>query len=110
MSTSDDIAIVGVLVAMISLGVAIASNRLADRQIKQLQSAVNLFTKVTETFETEVQSLKEEVMLLRNKTDISQDSLVKAETEKQRLAQKERELTWRQLKDIGRAWKWWTEQ
>lgn len=96
--------------AVVSLVVAIASNWLASKQIKQLQEAVNLFTIVTETFETEVQSMKEEVRLLRSKTNISQDSLTKAEIEKQRLAQKEREQTWKQLKDIGRAWKWWTKQ
>ena len=103
---SDEVAAAGVVVAIVSLAITLGSYIQASRQIKELQIAVGLFKKVTESFDSEVQLLREDVGLLRDKVNTTQDSQLKIVVEKEKLAQREKELAWRRLKDAGKAWKW----
>lgn len=110
MSFSEIVSFVGVGIAAGSMIIAYYSSRQANRQIVQLQQAITLFHKATQTYDNEVVSLKKEIDLRKNKLGFADDILIRAEVEKQKIAQKERELQWRKLKDLGRAWKWLQDQ
>jgi hypothetical protein len=111
MDAVESLAIFGALSGLLSLLVTFVKTLLDGKKHRVLKEMATSLRKIAESFDNELSSTRRRVEILETKLRSDDElALARIEVEKQKVALREREVEWRKIRDLSKAWKWFLEK